>query len=214
MSRGRAKIRILLVDDHPVVRAGIRQILDREEDLEVVGEAADGKTALSRARQLDPDIVLLDMEMPGLQGIEVARRLAAEQARARVIALSAHDDNHYVRGVLEAGARGYLLKEEAPEFILEAIRGVHRGQDGWISRGIAAKVMAWTRHGSPASPDLSQRESEILHLVVDGLQNKQVAAALGLSEKTVERHLSALYLKLNVGSRVEAAVLAVRQGLV
>ncbi len=209
-----ARIRILLVDDHPVVRAGIREILEAAGDMQVVGECEGGREALEQMDTLRPDVVLLDMEMPGLQGIEVARRLAEDHPGAKVIALSAHDDGHFVRGSLEAGARGYLLKEEAAETILEAVRGVHRGEDGWISRSIAAKVVAWTRQGTPAAPDLTARELEILRLVVDGMQNKEVAAALDISEKTVERHLSAVYSKLNVSSRVEAAVHAVRNDLV
>lgn len=207
------KIRVLLADDHPVVRNGIRDLLEQSPSITVVGEASNGREALALVDEVAPDILLLDMEMPGLTGVEVARQLQNRRAPVRILALSAYDDPHYIRGLLESGAAGYLTKEEAPETIVEAVQGVWRGEEGWLSRRVAARMAMWTRE-EPDHMGLTNRELEVLRLVVEGRTNQEAGLALGISDKTIEKHLESVFGKLGVSSRVEAAVLAVREGLV
>ena len=205
-------IRVLLADDHPVVRGGIRTLIETDPNIAVVGEANGGRNALELARQLQPDILLLDMEMPDMSGVEVARRLQTEQSAVRILALSAHDDAQYIRSLLSHGAVGYLTKDEAPEFILEAIHGVWRGQDGWLSRRVAARLSFMARE-DPDDRGLTPRERQVLGKIVAGKTNQEAGLELGISDKTIEKHLVSIYAKLGVSSRVEAAVLAVREGL-
>jgi DNA-binding NarL/FixJ family response regulator len=206
-------VRVVLADDHPVTRQGIRNLLDKAIDIEVVGEASGGSEALNLARELAPDVLLLDMEMPDLKGVEVARQLQAAGSPVRILALSAHDDDEYIRGLLATGAAGYLMKEEVPDTIVEAVRGVARGEQGWVSRQVAAKLTAFTQRDSEQS-GLTDRETQVLRLVVEGMTNQEIGLTLGISEKTVEKHLDGVFTKLGVSSRVEAAVRAVREGLV
>jgi DNA-binding NarL/FixJ family response regulator len=182
-------------------------------DIEVVGEAGDGPEALRQVEDLSPDVLLLDMEMPGMKGVEVAQQLQAAGSPVRVLALSAYDDVEYIRGVLSSGAAGYLTKEEVPQTIIEAVRGVARGEQGWLSRRVAAQMAAWTQE-EVGRTELTKRELEVLRWVVEGKTNQEIGLALGISEKTVEKHLEGIFGKLGVASRVEAAVHAVREGLV
>jgi DNA-binding NarL/FixJ family response regulator len=206
-------IRVILADDHPITRDGIRNLLERAPGIEVVGEADNGAEALRLIEELTPDVLLLDMEMPGLKGIDVARQLQAGSSPVRILALSAYDDKQYILELLASGAAGYLVKEEAPEAIIEAVRGVAQGQQGWVSRRIAAQMMAWTRE-EPPKTNLTDREMGVLRLVAAGKTNQEIGLALGISDKTVEKHLEAIFAKLGVASRVEAAVWAVRAGWV
>ncbi|HLF26697.1 MAG TPA: response regulator transcription factor [Anaerolineae bacterium] len=207
-------IRVMLADDHPIVRSGIRNLLERAPDIDVVGEANNGMEALRLVEELRPDVLLLDMEMPGLKGAEVARQLKATSSPVQILALSAYDDKQYIIGLLAAGAAGYLTKEEVPEAIIEAVRGVARGEQGWVSRRVAAQMATWTREGTSEKTALTNRETEVLRLVVAGKTNLEIGASLGIRDKTVEKHLEAIFAKLGVASRVEAAVRAVREGLV
>lgn len=207
------KIRVLLADDHPVVRKGIRDLLEQSSTIIVVGEASNGYDVLTLVDEVAPDILLLDMEMPGLSGVEVARQLRSKRAPVRILALSAYDDPQYIRSLLESGAAGYLTKEEAPEAIVEAVQGVWRGEEGWLSRRVAARMTVWTRE-EPDQMGLTNREMEVLKQVVEGKTNQEIGIILGISDKTVEKHLESVFSKLSVSSRVEAAVLAVREGLV
>jgi len=211
-----SNIRVVLVDDHPIVRAGIRNLLEKAADIRVVGEAHDGVEALEQVKSLRPDVVLLDMEMPGMKGVDVARHLKDAGLSAHILALSAYDDKQYIQGLLAAGAVGYLTKEEVPETIVDAVRGVARGEQGWVSRRVAAQMATWTRGDEihEAMAVLTARETEVLQWVVAGKTNQEIGLALRISEKTVEKHLDAVFRKLGVASRVEAAVLAVKQGLI
>lgn len=209
-----SSIRVVLADDHPIVRDGIRHMLEKVVDIEVLGEAATGGEALQLVQEVQPDILLLDMEMPDLNGREVAQILQQTGSPVKILALSAYDDPVYIRELLESGAAGYLVKEEAPETIVDAVRGVAQGEQGWVSRRIAAQMVSWVRGDEAERSQLTPREIDVLRLVVDGNTNQSIATTLGISEKTVEKYMDAIFTKLNVSSRVEAAVLAVRIGLV
>jgi len=207
-------IRVLLADDHPVVRNGIRDLLEKEIDIEIVGEATNGVETIYLVEEANPDVLLLDMELPDFQGTEVAQQVQLRFQKVKILVLSAHDDSIYVRELLKLGAAGYLLKDEAPEAIVEAIRGVAHGEKGWVSRRIAAQISSWMQSDKPDEAKLTQREHEVLQRIVQGKTNQAIAIELNISEKTVEKYLSVIFTKLNVTSRTEAAVLAVREGLV
>jgi DNA-binding NarL/FixJ family response regulator len=206
--------RVVLADDHPVVRSGIKSLLEQAEGIEVVGEAVDGEQALQLTEDLKPDVLLLDMEMPLLKGVEVAQRLREAGSEVKILALSAYDDKDYILELLSTGASGYLMKEEVPDAIVEAVRGVARGEEGWVSRRVGSHMADWMR-ADPGKPGgLTSREMDVLKWVVLGKTNQEIGLALGISEKTVEKHLEGIFAKLQVASRVEAAVLAVREKLV
>lgn len=205
--------RVVLADDHAAVRSGIRFLLERAPDITVVGEASNGIDALRLAKDLVPDVLLLDMEMPGMKGVEVARQLQTIRSPVRVLALSAYDDKQYILGLLASGASGYLIKEEAPDIIVEAVRGVSRGERGWVSRRVAAQMAIWEREEQPEKLGLTDREMSVLQLIMAGKSNQEIAMLLDTSESTVERHLDGLYAKLGVMSRSEATAWAARQGL-
>lgn len=208
------EIRVILADDHPVVRTGIRTLLQQADDIIVVAETGNGREVFDLVEKLAPDVLLLDMEMPGFSGVEVAMRLKQQDAKVRVLALSAYDDEEYIRNLLLQGAAGYLTKEEATEIIIDAVRGVARGEQGWFSRRAIAQLSALTRQAPNPGKDLTSRERDVLRLVAAGKTNLEIGHALGISEKTVEKHMGAMFNKLQVSSRVEAAVLAVQQGIV
>jgi DNA-binding NarL/FixJ family response regulator len=209
-----AKIRVVLADDHPIARAGIRNYLEKVDDIEVVGEASDGQEALRLVEEHSPDVLLLDMEMPNIRGLEVARKLQSENSPVRILALSSYDDRQYIFGLLASGASGYMTKEEVPENLIEAIRGVVSGEHNWLSRRVAAKMATWARGESQVGANLTGRELDVLRMVVEGKTNQEAGMALGISEKTVEKYLESVFAKLGVNSRVEAAVRAVRENLV
>jgi len=207
-------IQVLLVDDHPVVRSGICGLLDVADDIEVIAEASNGEEALQLVEQTHPDVLLLDMVLPDIQGTQLAQQIIQLYPEVKILVLSAYDDPVYIRELLELGAAGYLMKEEAPEVIVEAVRGVARGQQGWVSRRISAQILTWMQTGQSGEMGLTPRELEVLRLIVQGKTNQAIALDLGISEKTVEKYIGALFTKLNVTSRVEAAVYAVREGLI
>lgn len=208
------KIRILLADDHPVVRRGVRALLEQAPDMVVVGETGSGLAVLSLVTQMQPDVLLLDMLLPDLSGAEVARQLKTVKLPVRILGFSAHADSHFIRTLMQNGAAGYLLKDEAPDLLVEAVRSIANGETGWFSRQAAAKMGAWLQHDSEQSQALTNRELEVLTQLVAGKSNQEIAAALAISEKTVEKHLHSLFVKFDASSRLEAAVYAVQKGLV
>jgi two-component system NarL family response regulator len=207
-------IRVLIVDDHPVVCEGIRSLLEAAPGIRVTGEAYTGQDALRRIRSENPDVVLLDMEMPDMSGVEVIERIAGTGLTARILGLSSHDDREFISQLLTYGAAGYLLKDEVPDQIVEAVRGVAAGETGWVSRRVAARLTQILRKDPADGSNLTARELEVLKQVVAAKTNAEIALQLGISEKTVEKHLDAIFRKLAVTSRVQAAVLAVREKLV
>lgn len=204
-------IRVLLADDHPALRLGLRVLLERAPDVELVGEAENGEEALALIETLQPDVVILDCELPGLEGVEVAQEIRRRNLPSRVLALSAYDNEHYVRGMLDAGAVSYLLKDEAPKMIVTAVQATARGE-GHFSSAVVTKVAAWVRGERPSK--LTERELEVLRLVAEGLCNKEIAHRLKVKRRTVEFHLGNILKKLGVASRVEAAMWAKEQGVV
>ena len=205
------KIRVLMIDDHPIVRSGIRMLLEKAGNIEVVGEADRGDDAVGLLKRLKPDVLLLDMEMPGKTGVEVAREVEAARLPVRVLALSAHDDEEYILNLLANGAAGYLTKEEALDTIVDAVTGVANGEEGWLSRRAAARMATMTRKRQRDLIDLTDREEEVLKLVAEGWTNNRIATELTLSERTVRFHLTNIYDKLGVTSRAEAISWAVRR---
>jgi DNA-binding NarL/FixJ family response regulator len=204
-------IRVLLADDHPLVRSGIRATLTAEPDLTLVGEATNGREAQHLSRELEPDVLLLDLSMPGPRPAETAAYLREHCPEVRVLVLTAYDDDAYVRGVAAAGVAGYVLKDEATETVVRAIRAVVRG-DAWFSQPIAEK-MAQMEYGRAAEPALTERERQILDLMAQGCDNAHIAAELCLAEQTVRNYVSTIYKKLEVGSRAKAVVWAREHGL-
>ncbi|CAN5572021.1 response regulator transcription factor [soil metagenome] len=203
-------IRVVLADDHPIVRTGIRTMLAKATDIIVVAEVGNGPDVLIQLAQMAPDVLLLDMEMPGLSGVEVAQKLKAAKSKVKVLALSAHDDEVYVRSLLANGAVGYLTKEEAPELIVDAVRGIARGEKGWISRRAAAQMLGWTHQQEEV--ELTDREMQVLKQAALGKTNREIALALGIADKTVEKHMGGVFEKLQVSSRLEAVMSAVKKG--
>ncbi len=223
MSLGRIdcmdNIRILIADDHAFVREGTRRILEQEPDLEVVAEAGDGEEAVKLSCDLKPDVVLVDVAMPRLDGIEATRRIKAQCPAVAVLVLSAYDDDQFIFGLLEAGAAGYLLKSVRGLEIVDAIRAVHAGESV-LHPSVARKVLNRFAGVSGKQRDkksldlLTEREMEVLRMVTKGLSNKDIADGLCLSVRTIQGHLANIFNKLRVSSRTEAVVHALKEGWV
>ncbi len=207
------EIRVLLVDDHPIVRKGIHDLLDAAQGISVVGEANSGREALQMIKAVKPDIVLLDIELPDLNGVEVVKNIVAGSTPLKVLVLSSYDDREYISQMLALGASGYLVKDEVTNIIVDAVRGIARGEKGWVSRKVAEK-MSQLLDTHADHKNLTARELEVLALVSQGKTNAEIGLALDISEKTVEKHMDLIFRKLGVLSRVNAAVIAVRDHLV
>jgi two-component system response regulator NreC len=209
-----AAIKILLADDHTIVRQGLKLILAAHTDLQVVGEAANGNEAVALAQKLKPDIVLMDVAMPELNGIEATRKMVQENPRLRVLVLSMHKEAVYVREILRAGARGYILKDAIDTELLNAVRSVARG-DGYVSPAVSGALLNDYRQNVTDPIDLlSGREREVLQLVAEGKTNKEIATRLNLSVYTVDSHRGKIMEKLNLHSTGELVRFAMKRGLV
>ena len=211
-------IRVLVVDDQPLVRSGFRMVIEERADLELAGEATDGEQALELARDLDPDVILMDVRMPNLDGVEATRRLVAAGTRARILVLTTFDLDEYVYAAIRAGASGFLLKDVEPADLVDAIRVVAAGNSLF---GPAATERLVARFAQQPPPDaarsldeLTDREKEILTLLATGLSNAELADRLFLSETTVKTHVSSILRKLRVRDRVQAVIAAYDAGLV
>jgi len=210
-------IRIIIADDHAVVREGTRTLLEREVDLEVIGEAGDGKEAIKLIEELKPDVAILDISMPEISGIEVTRRIKPRFPSTAILILTAYDDDEYIFALLEAGAAGYLLKDAHGREVVEAVRSVYSGESV-LHPAIARKVIQRAIVGSPKAGEgksdieISQREKEVLKLAAKGMTNKDIADTLCISIRTVQGHLNSIFHKLSVGSRTEAIFQGVKKG--
>jgi DNA-binding NarL/FixJ family response regulator len=204
-------ISVLVADDHPLVRQALTQLLSGTDDIEVVGTAADGQEAVEKALEASPDVVLMDLEMPRLNGIEATRALTAAESRTRVVILTTFSDRDRILGALDAGALGYLLKDAEPDEILRGIRAAAIGDSPLAPR--AAREMIAGRSQASSGADLSAREREVLALVAEGLPNKLIARRLEISEKTVKAHLTQVFAEIGVTDRTQAALWAQRNNL-
>lgn len=211
------RIRIVLAEDHVVVRQSIRQFLSREKDLEIVGEASDGADAVEVTLRLKPDVLVMDVAMPKLNGIEATKQIKAVLPATAILALTAYDFDQYVFALLDAGAAGYLLKDVSGEDLIKGIRAVHRGESV-LHPAVTRKVVERLRQGAVKAGNdeglglLSGREVKILELAARGMNNKEIAARVSVSLRTVEAHFGSIFNKLGVGSRTEAAVYGLKRG--
>lgn len=209
------QIRVILADDHPAVRAGIRQFIERDPLLQVLAEADDGVAALDLMRRYQPDVAVLDLQMPGLSGLEVITRARKELPSARCIVLTAYDEDPYIFAALRAGAKGYLLKTAGPDELARAIRLVHAGHSA-LDPSVTERVVEKLGHPATAlakeAERLSERELEVLRLAARGQTNRGIGHELGISERTVHSHLMNIFAKLGVNTRTEAVLAAMRAG--
>jgi DNA-binding NarL/FixJ family response regulator len=210
-------IRVLLADDHAILREGVRALLAPHADIEVVGEASDGKQAIDAVERLDPDVVVMDIAMPGLGGIEATIELKKQGRRAKVLILSQYEDREYVRRLLKVGVSGYVLKKSAGAGLVDAIRAVHRGGlvlDPEVARVAMEESASTAPGGSDPYETLTDREKQVLKLVAEGGSNKEVAETLGISVKTAMSHREKVMEKLGVHNRTELVRLAIKRGVI
>ena len=210
-------VTVIIADDHPIVRQGLATVVNQEEDLKVVGQAGDGFEAVSLATKLGPDIVLMDLQMPGMDGVEAIKKIKEEAPDIGIIILTTFDTDEYIFRGIEAGAQGYLLKDSPPEEVLEAIRAVHRGESV-VEPRVATKLLQrfsqLSRSPAVEAGGLSEREIEVLQLAAEGAGNKAIAARLVIGESTVKTHLIHIFNKLGVKDRTEAVTQAARRGII
>jgi DNA-binding NarL/FixJ family response regulator len=213
------QIRLLLADDHAVVRSGLRMLLQAQPDMIIVGEAETGQEAIRRVAELSPDVVLMDIEMPGMNGIEATRRIKANAPAAAVLALTMYEDDQYFFEMLRAGASGYVPKRAAPDELVSAIRAVSRGEVFLYPSLAGRLVQDYLRRGpagegEPPGDELTPREQEVLTLIAQGFSNNEIADQLVISAKTVDRHRENIMRKLNLHNRVDLVKYALRKGLI
>jgi DNA-binding NarL/FixJ family response regulator len=206
-------IDVIIVDDHPVVRAGMRAVLDRAPDVTVVAEGTTGADALQLVAQHRPDVLVLDVNLPDVNGVEVTRRLRDQGSGAAILVLTVHDDSQTIFGLLENGAAGYVLKDEALETLTDAVRAVARGET-WLSPAVARHVVRRAVGPAATESPLTPRETDVLRLLAQGLDNAAISEQLVVTKRTVQNHVSNIYGKLAVNSRTEAALWAIRHRLI
>jgi len=209
-------IKILIADDHPVVREGLSAMLNKQPDIEVVGEAQNGREAIEKTRESRPDVVLMDLRMPEVDGVEAMRQISATNPETRFIVLTTYDNDEYIFKGIEAGARAYLLKDSPREDLFTAIRAVYRGES-LIQPAVAGKLLdrfAELSRQVQAPESLSDREIEVVKLMAEGAANKQIAAGLHISESTVKTHIQTIFQKLGVSERTGAVTQAIRKGFI
>ncbi len=209
-------IRILIVDDHAVVREGLSAILGLKPDMEVVGEAADGQEAVQQARKLQPDVILMDMVMPGTSGLQAIQQLQRDNHPARILVLSSFAEDEQIFPAIKAGASGYLLKDSTPSQLVDAVRDVHSGQSSLhptIARKLIGEIVASPAEDKTSPEALTGREIAVLKLVAQGYSNQEIAQQLHISERTVGKHVSSILEKLHLANRTQAALYALREGL-
>lgn len=212
------KIKVLIADDHSMVRQGLKQILELEEDIEVIAQASNGEEAVKLARDYIPDIVLMDINMPGVSGLQAIKELKQEKSLFKVIVLTIHQDREYLFKTLQMGAEGYVLKDAEPSVLIEAIRNVNNGQSFIqpnMTRELVREFNRVTLHEKDRTEEnsLTSREVEVLELIAEGMINKEIAKQLYISEKTVKNHVSNIFKKLNVSDRTQAAIYAFKHNL-
>jgi DNA-binding NarL/FixJ family response regulator len=201
-------IEVILADDHARVRAGIRSILERNTNIVVVAEASDGEEALRKVEEHMPDILLLDVEMPFMNGRQVAATIKQRDLPVQVLAISAYDDQHYIQGMLQSGAAGYITKDEVPELLLDAVVGIVQGEEGWVSKRVAKKIASWRNTTDNQEKTLTHRELEVLQLLKEKRSNQAIAQELDISPDIVELHIKLLMAKFGVNTRAELVVKA------
>lgn len=209
------KIKVLLVDDHSNVRHGLRKMLNRSPKIEIVGEAGDGREAIQLTKKLNPDVMLLDVEMPGMNGYEVARHVTGSGLPARVLALSGHNEKRYILGMFASGAVGYLTKEEAPQQLIKAVNDVAAGRRGWISERVANILGVPARPvGRDTIPALTEREKAILSASINGKTDQEISHDLNIEQEDIDKATEAINMKLGVNSRLEAILRAMQEDIV
>jgi len=210
------QIKILIADDHPVVREGLFAMLSRQADFKVVGEAKDGVETVEMARRLEPDVVLMDLRMPGIDGVEAMRQIRSTNPDIKFIILTTYSDDEYIFSGIQAGARAYLLKDAPREELFKAVRAVYKGES-LIQPVVASKLIdrfAELSRKAPSGEQLTERELEILQLMAKGAANKEISAQLSISESTVKTHISNIFQKLGVNDRTEAVTQALKRGII
>ena len=210
------QIKLMIVDDHTVVRDGLASMLERQDDFKVVGQASNGLEAVERVAALQPDVVLMDLRMPELDGVEAMRRISSERPETRFIVLTTYDSDEYIFDAIEAGAKGFLLKDTSRDELFEAVRAVHRGESG-IEPGVAARVLdrfAELSREEAQAPLLSEREVEVLQLMAKGSANKEIAVSLSITDSTVKTHVANIFQKMDVSGRTEAVTQALQLGII
>ena len=215
-SKAKESIRVLIVDDHPIVRQGLATVLDQQEDLIVVGQAVDGVDAVAQAQELLSDIILMDLQMPQMDGVEAIRRIIGERTGSRIIILTTYATDEYIFSGIEAGAQGYLLKDSPSDEVVTAIRTVHQG-DSMIQPRVASRLLdrlGQLSHAHPPETLLSVREIEVLQVMATGAANKEIANQLQIGQSTVKTHIVRIFNKLGVNGRLEAVSEGVKKGII
>lgn len=212
------KIRVLIADDHSMVRQGLKQILELEDDMTVIAQAPNGEEAIKLAKECGPDVILMDINMPGMNGLQAIKEMKEDNIPSKIIVLTIHEDREYLFKTLQMGAEGYVLKDADPNVLIEAIRSVNRGQSyiqANMTRELVKEFNKITLHDKSKSEEssLTAREVEVLELIAEGMINKEIAKRLYISEKTVKNHVSNIFRKLNVSDRTQAAIYAFKHNM-